>query len=157
MCALAVALMAAGAIAELLGIGLVVIDIRAARQRALALAPRRFEQAMPVTAVVGRGQPSAVEGGALTPDQRIEKLERDVRNVDAWVQHRIAELRERVAGLALGAADEELATHQREEAIRAFLRDALTADAGRRATGVALISGGIILSLAGNLVALAGP
>ncbi len=154
VCVLAVVLMLAGAVAELGGLGLVVLDIQSARRHARALASQGFEQALPVTAVVGRAEPSGAETGTPTQEQRIEALERDLHTLGEWTENRLKELRERVSSVAMGVADRQMEAHLLEERIRGFLREILTADLGRRKVGAVLIAVGIVLALAGNLVSL---
>jgi hypothetical protein len=155
MCALAVALMTAGAVAEVFGVGLVVFDIRSAVKRARQFDSQPFEQALPLTPVVGRSSILGGEDATLTPEERIERLEREVATQGQWTENRIGELRDRMSSVAMEVAERKMDDHLLEERVRGFFREILTADIRRRTAGVVLIVFGIGLALAGNLVGLA--
>jgi hypothetical protein len=104
---------------------------------------------LPVNAREGSG---AAEGREPTLEERVEHAERRITEAEEKLERRVDDLSARIAQLARDAADIEFDSHRREEATRAFLREALTADLGRRRLGVVLLMIGIVAATAGNLL-----
>lgn len=148
------ALAIAGATAELVGLGLVVLDVRDTRRSARA-ARHHYERAEPMTFPVGKSLVLRydVEGQQSPLQQRVEWLERQAADMRAEYLQKIDTLRSEVREEAferIRAAMDE--AEQRERGLREFISDQLDAGVGRRVGGTVLFALGVVLSAAVNLV-----
>jgi hypothetical protein len=143
----------AGAFAELLGLSLVAIDVRARLGAARDVAPKprpdyrtrhlRQEQARPIRAV----------GGSQATQVRLDKLEDEVwelRNQMADVEWDLPLAADRAATHAEAAALQH--ADRSDDALRSFLSDHLASGRGRSLIGTLLFAAGVVASAVANLI-----
>ena len=150
-----VCLTLAGAGAELIGLVLVIYDLRATSRDAVQVKPtvtRMYAQSASASATAGR---LTVTGGRQpTLEERVAALERDSANFREDVGQRVAKLSRRISeetSRASGEARSHADDLDRE--LRLWLSAQLGGTLGRKAVGVLLFMLGVCLSAAANLVA----
>ena len=143
-----------GASMELIGLALVVADVRDARRAARrALSPYSPNQQMtfPVTATWRSSY--EVRGTQPPLEARVARLERQLSDVTADFHDRIDTLRSDLRDEAFGRIRVAMAeAEEREKALREFISDQLDSGIGRRIRGTCLFVAGVLLSAAANLV-----
>jgi hypothetical protein len=156
-CAGQLLLIGGGATLELLGVLLVVLDVREARSQARAVTQREqiirplgiaHERDIARAGTVIGGKPPSI-------DERVTRLEGQVSALREEMEDRIHRITETVrtdlADLVSGtAADAE----RRDTQLRQFLADQLDAGIGRRVLGAGLFGLGLLLQTAANVIGI---
>jgi hypothetical protein len=149
-----IVLATAGFLAEVVGVGLIVLDIRDSRRQAKRIMERpQHARVYPETAE-GRALALDVSGGTEPSiGDRVAVLEARQRELDDRLVTGLSDLRGELR------ADTSQRTRHLEEDVRAdyevlqdVLRDMLTGSLGRRMWGVVLVVMGVAASWAANLV-----
>jgi hypothetical protein len=143
-----------GFVAEVLGVGLIVFDIRDSRRQARRIVGRAVT--LHVDSVVQEQRVSTIQlGGGRQPslDERVDALERRYRELDRRLLDGLSAMRRELR------ADARNRARQIEEIIQAdyavlqdVLLDMLAGSLGRRMWGVVLVIIGVAASWAANLV-----
>jgi hypothetical protein len=148
-----VLLTVAGASAELVGLALVVFDVRDARRSARA-AHVTFAPDEPMTFPVGRSFQVRydTEGERPPLEERIDALEREVADQHTDYLARIDALQGQLREEAFERIRKAmLEAEERERRLREFVADQLDSGIGRRIGGTALFVVGVFLSAGANL------
>ena len=154
----AIVLTLSGGVAELVGLGLVAWEIRQDR----AQARRLFHGDVVVkvggaTATARAGGVAVLTGGPEpTVEERVDKLEEEVRRQREAFDQRVAEVRAELSReVSAQVADARAAAAEDSQKVWRAIQAMLEGGLGRRALGVGLFAVGLILSVAGNVVGAA--
>jgi hypothetical protein len=156
-CAWQLLLIGGGAALELVGILLVVLDVREARRQARAVTQReQIIRPLGIAHERGIARAGTVIGGRQPSiDERVTRLEQQLRGLREEMEYRVDRITETVrADLADLVAGSAADAEGRDRQLRQFLADQLDAGIGRRVLGAVLFGVGLLLQTVANVIGI---
>jgi hypothetical protein len=147
---------------ELGGLWLVAREIATDRARARELFHRTTQSitagGASASVLVGGGDATVTGGPEPTVEERVERLEHELRAVREAFDRKLADLRaELEQEITSDVAEARAATGEVTEKIWGAIQEMLEGGLGRRGVGVGLFAAGLILSVIGNVIGALAP